>query len=148
MSSTWVRVRRARDWAPRGLQHSDQSDSVAAGALEPDHHPRARGMLGDPGDRFGKAALVVADHQRGDGCATGRGQFNSVRVAVRVAADDGIDNLCQHGHAASDLHPAIGSVGSAPALSGVTDRHICDRSRARGTDTGTQQGGILSRCCR
>jgi hypothetical protein len=34
---------------------------------------------------------------------------------VRVAADDGVDNLCQHGHAASDLLPGIGSVGSAPA---------------------------------
>jgi hypothetical protein len=68
-------------------------------------------MLGDPGDRFGKAALVVADHQRGDGGATGRGQFKG----VRVAADDGVDNLCQHGHAASVLLPGIGSVESAPA---------------------------------
>jgi hypothetical protein len=29
----------------------------------------------------------------------GRGQFKGVRVAVRVPADDGVDNLCQHGHA-------------------------------------------------
>jgi hypothetical protein len=27
--------------------------------------------------------------------------IQGVRVAVRVAADDGVDNLCQHGHAAS-----------------------------------------------
>jgi hypothetical protein len=72
-------------------------------------------MLGDPGDRFGKAALVVADHQRGDGGATGRGQFKGVPVPVRIAADNGVDNLCQHGHAASELLPGIGSVGSAPA---------------------------------
>jgi hypothetical protein len=55
-------------------QHPGQRDSVAAGALKPDHHPLARGMLGDPGDRLGIAALAVADHQRGDGGATGRGQ--------------------------------------------------------------------------
>jgi hypothetical protein len=63
-------------------QHPGQRDSVAAGALKPDHHPLARGMLGDPGDRLGIAALAVADHQRGDGGATGRGQFKGVRVTV------------------------------------------------------------------
>jgi hypothetical protein len=55
----------------RGLQHPGQSDSVAAGALEPDHHPRPGCMLGDPADRFGIAALVVANHQRGDGRPNG-----------------------------------------------------------------------------
>jgi hypothetical protein len=65
-------------------------------------------MLGDPRDGIGVTALVVADHQRGDGDATGRGQLQSMRIAVRVAANDGVDNLCQHGHAASNLLPGIG----------------------------------------
>jgi hypothetical protein len=65
-------------------------------------------MLGDPRDGIGIAALVVADHQRGDGDPTGRGQLQGMRIAVRVATNDAIDNLCQHGHAASNLLPGIG----------------------------------------
>jgi len=62
-------------------------------------------MLGDPGQGLGIATLVVTDNERGDGDAAGRGQFQGVRVAVRVATDDGVDNLCQHGPAGSDLLP-------------------------------------------
>lgn len=113
----------------RRLQRPGQSDAVAAGALERDHHPRTRRMLGDPRDRIGVAALVIADHQRGDGDAAGRGQLQGMGIAVRVAADNGVDDLCQHGHAASNLLPGTGRwVGVG--LGGVTERHICDESRA------------------
>jgi hypothetical protein len=65
-------------------------------------------VLGDPGQRVSEAALVVADAQRGDAHAGGRGHFQGVCVAMRVAADDGVDNICQHGHTASGLLPGMG----------------------------------------
>jgi hypothetical protein len=102
-------------------------------------------MLADPGDRFGKAALVVADHQRGDGCATGA--VNS-RRACRGA--------CRRRRRRRQPLPTWACGLGSPSrhrvcwvgtdLSGVTERHICDGSRARGTDrllikpTGGQAG--------
>ena len=83
--------------------------------------PRARPPPAGPGHaRRSKRSLRQSRARRCRSSAwrcgaTGRGQFKGVRVTVRVAADDGVDNLCQHRHAASDLLPGMRSVWSAPA---------------------------------
>jgi hypothetical protein len=63
-----------------------------------------------------------------------------------AAADDGVDNLCQHGMRPPIFFQAWGLCWVGVGLSGVTERHICEGSRARGTDrllikpTGGQAG--------
>jgi hypothetical protein len=51
-----------------------------------------------------------------------------MRVLVGVAADDGVDDLCNHGHCGSGLLPG-NRVVVGTGLGGGTERLICDESR-------------------
>ena len=68
-----------------------------------------------------------------EGRPRGRDHLQRVTVAVRVTPDDGVDVVCQHGHAASVSFQACGR-SNGTGLGGVTERHICDGSRTAGAD--------------
>jgi hypothetical protein len=55
-------------------------------------------------------------------------QAGGMGVGVGVDADDGIDGVCEHGHAGCSPHP--GAVSNGTGLEGTTRRHICDGSSA------------------
>jgi hypothetical protein len=56
-------------------------------------------------------------------------QAGGMGAGVSAGANDGIDGVCEHGHAGCSLHP--GAVSNGTGLEGTTRRHICDESRAR-----------------
>ena len=85
---------------PGGGQRPRQPDPVAAAALDADRHPRPGRHLGDRGQQPGEPGAVVADPHHRDRLARRIGDHCLVGIAVGAGPDDGVDHLCQHGHAA------------------------------------------------
>jgi integrase len=62
-------------------------------------------------------SAIVADSHRHDRLARRIGDLHLMTVPVGVEPDDGIDRLCQHGHAASHLLPGSGPASARPGRS-------------------------------
>jgi len=82
----------------RGGYGAGESDAVAAGAFDREGDAGSGSVLEDPGQQLGVAAGVVGDRAGGDRCPGGERDFYVVGVAVGVDTNDGVDEVCQHGH--------------------------------------------------
>jgi hypothetical protein len=62
-------------------------------------------MLSCPGQQHRTAPRIGRDSDDGDLPAQAIEQAGGMGVSVGVHADDGIDGVCEHGHAGCSLHP-------------------------------------------
>ncbi|GAA0236921.1 hypothetical protein GCM10009539_22770 [Cryptosporangium japonicum] len=72
-------------------QRAEEARAMAAGALDRPEQPRARCLLGDPGEQLLIAVGVGADDQACELAADRIGQRSGVGVAVSVDTDNGVD---------------------------------------------------------
>ena len=91
-------------------------------------------MLAGPAGQPGIAGSISADLGGGQVRAEPVHHRGSMGVGVGINPDDGVNEVCEHGHGPFSLRAR--AVRTGTGLEAHTQRHICDESRTRSSGRG------------